>query len=197
MTAPVTVDVCLQLHPRHTTGCRQHQLGPACLGKLPLKPATLLPACSPFVVHLKPSIAELAKEYQARGVKVLAISSNSVETHPQARRGRAPVEIWESAVLACSVCMRPCSSRTGPFSDGVFHALHEESLGRRHQAACHATWLVGPARLLHPQPSTPLFVPCRTARIRWLRMQRPRATRSPVSRLPVALERLQGSLLWK
>jgi hypothetical protein len=38
---------------------------------------------SPFVVHLKPSITELVKEYQARGVRVVAISSNSVETHPQ------------------------------------------------------------------------------------------------------------------
>lgn len=67
----------------------------------------------PFVIHLKPAIAELAKEYQvtthslhhllhawfirvrqvgmllpafnmqARGVKVVAISSNSVQTHPQ------------------------------------------------------------------------------------------------------------------
>jgi alkyl hydroperoxide reductase subunit AhpC len=35
------------------------------------------------VVHLKPAIAELAKEYQAKGVKVLAVSSNSVQTHPQ------------------------------------------------------------------------------------------------------------------
>lgn len=38
---------------------------------------------SPFVVHLKPAMAELAKEYQSKGVRVLAISSNSAETHPQ------------------------------------------------------------------------------------------------------------------
>ncbi len=37
----------------------------------------------PFVVHLKPALVELAKEYQGKGVKVVAISSNSVETHPQ------------------------------------------------------------------------------------------------------------------
>jgi len=37
----------------------------------------------PFVVMLKQQIASLAREYQARGVSVIAISSNSVETHPQ------------------------------------------------------------------------------------------------------------------
>ncbi|KAL4857673.1 hypothetical protein ACK3TF_002106 [Chlorella vulgaris] len=49
-------------------------------------PATLVMfICNhcPFVVHLKPAITELAKDYQAKGVKVVAISSNSVETHPQ------------------------------------------------------------------------------------------------------------------
>lgn len=49
-------------------------------------PATLVMfICNhcPFVVHLKPAITQLAKEYQARGVQVLAISSNSSETHPQ------------------------------------------------------------------------------------------------------------------
>lgn len=37
----------------------------------------------PFVIHLKPAIVDLAKEYEAKGVKFIAISSNSVETHPQ------------------------------------------------------------------------------------------------------------------
>ena len=37
----------------------------------------------PFVIHLKPAIVELAKEYQEKGVAFLAISSNSIETHPQ------------------------------------------------------------------------------------------------------------------
>lgn len=49
-------------------------------------PATLVMfICNhcPFVVHLKPAITELVKEYQAKGVKVVAISSNSTETHPQ------------------------------------------------------------------------------------------------------------------
>lgn len=37
----------------------------------------------PFVVLLKDAIAELAKQYQDKGVAVVAISSNSVQTHPQ------------------------------------------------------------------------------------------------------------------
>lgn len=37
----------------------------------------------PFVIMLKKPIVELAKEYQAKGVGFVAISSNSVETHPQ------------------------------------------------------------------------------------------------------------------
>ncbi|KAL4448338.1 hypothetical protein ABPG75_005557 [Micractinium tetrahymenae] len=61
---------------------------PSCLPAMPSKPPVPPflhhPTCrSPFVVHLKASIAALAKEYQAKGVKVLAISSNSIETHPQ------------------------------------------------------------------------------------------------------------------
>lgn len=55
-------------------------------------PATLVVfMCNhcPFVIHLKPALVQLAKDYQARGVKVLAISSNSVETHPQVTVGFA------------------------------------------------------------------------------------------------------------
>ena len=37
----------------------------------------------PYVVHLKAAIRELAAEYKAKGVAIVAISSNSVETHPQ------------------------------------------------------------------------------------------------------------------
>eukprot|EP00879_Flechtneria_rotunda_P014647 GHRR01015306.1.p1 GENE.GHRR01015306.1~~GHRR01015306.1.p1 ORF type:complete len:203 (+),score=70.72 GHRR01015306.1:111-719(+) len=37
----------------------------------------------PFVVMLKSAIAEVAKEYQAKGLAVIAISSNSTKTHPQ------------------------------------------------------------------------------------------------------------------
>ncbi len=37
----------------------------------------------PFVVHVNPELVRLAKEYGAKGVGFVAISSNSVETHPQ------------------------------------------------------------------------------------------------------------------
>ncbi len=50
-------------------------------------------------------------------------------------------------MLACLVCMRPCSLRVGPFSDGVCRALHEERISRRHQAACDAPWLAAPPAL--------------------------------------------------
>jgi hypothetical protein len=48
---------------------------------LPTPPPAL--ATLSYVVMLKDSIAALAKEYQAQGVDVVAISSNSVKTHPQ------------------------------------------------------------------------------------------------------------------
>lgn len=38
----------------------------------------------PFVVILKKEIANVGMEYQQKGVGVVAISSNSVQTHPQA-----------------------------------------------------------------------------------------------------------------
>jgi peroxiredoxin len=37
----------------------------------------------PFVIHLKESLASFAKEFQGKGLGVVAISSNSVETHPE------------------------------------------------------------------------------------------------------------------
>uniref|UniRef100_A0A7S3R0L7 Thioredoxin domain-containing protein n=1 Tax=Dunaliella tertiolecta TaxID=3047 RepID=A0A7S3R0L7_DUNTE len=37
----------------------------------------------PFVLHLREAIVKVAAEYQAKGFKVVAISSNSVVTHPQ------------------------------------------------------------------------------------------------------------------
>ena len=36
----------------------------------------------PFVVHVAQELAELAREYQARGVAVVGINSNDVGTHP-------------------------------------------------------------------------------------------------------------------
>lgn len=50
------------------------------------KPALLvLFICNhcPFVVHLKKAFADFAKEYCTKGLGVVAISSNSVESHPQ------------------------------------------------------------------------------------------------------------------
>lgn len=37
----------------------------------------------PFVVHINPTIAALAKAYQSKGINFIAISSNNIETHPQ------------------------------------------------------------------------------------------------------------------
>ncbi|MEE2644827.1 MAG: thioredoxin family protein [Myxococcota bacterium] len=37
----------------------------------------------PFVVHLRAALAAFAREYQGRGVAVIAISSNDVERYPQ------------------------------------------------------------------------------------------------------------------
>ncbi len=37
----------------------------------------------PFVIHVNPTIAKLAKEYPTKGIQFIAISSNNIETHPQ------------------------------------------------------------------------------------------------------------------
>lgn len=37
----------------------------------------------PFVVHVADEMAKLAKDYQPKGVAVVAIGSNSIESHPQ------------------------------------------------------------------------------------------------------------------
>ncbi len=37
----------------------------------------------PFVEHIRAGLAQIGREYQARGVAVVAISSNDVGTHPQ------------------------------------------------------------------------------------------------------------------
>ncbi|MEX2112701.1 MAG: thioredoxin family protein [Pirellulales bacterium] len=36
----------------------------------------------PYVIHVAPELARLAREYQARGVAVIGINSNDVTTHP-------------------------------------------------------------------------------------------------------------------
>ena len=37
----------------------------------------------PYVIHVNPKLVELAKEYEAKGVAFVAISSNDVENYPQ------------------------------------------------------------------------------------------------------------------
>lgn len=37
----------------------------------------------PFVIHVNPEISRLGKEYQAKGINFVAISSNDVENYPQ------------------------------------------------------------------------------------------------------------------
>ena len=37
----------------------------------------------PFVVHIREELVRLAKEYMPKGIGMVAISSNNVETHPQ------------------------------------------------------------------------------------------------------------------
>lgn len=36
----------------------------------------------PYVKHIRHGLAEFAREYQAKGLKIVAISSNDVESHP-------------------------------------------------------------------------------------------------------------------
>jgi peroxiredoxin len=50
----------------------------------------------PYVKHIRSSFAALAKEYQARGVAVVAISSNDVESFPE----DAPEKMAEEIVQA-------------------------------------------------------------------------------------------------
>lgn len=37
----------------------------------------------PFVIHLKPDFVKLANAYMPKGLSIIAISSNSIRTHPQ------------------------------------------------------------------------------------------------------------------
>ena len=37
----------------------------------------------PFVIHIRPKLLELARQYENSGIGWIAINSNSVETHPQ------------------------------------------------------------------------------------------------------------------
>lgn len=47
----------------------------------------------PYVKHVQKSFTQLAREYQARGVAVVAINSNDVETYPEDRPEKMAEEI--------------------------------------------------------------------------------------------------------
>ena len=78
----------------------------------------------PFVVHLKPAIVELAKEYQPLGVSFVAVSSNSVQTHPQ----DGPEQMAEDA---------KASGYTFPY---VYDETQE--VAKAYQAACTPEFMV-------------------------------------------------------
>jgi peroxiredoxin len=48
------------------------------------KPLLVVFMCNhcPFVIHIRDAFTKFTKEYQAKGLAVVAISSNDVETHP-------------------------------------------------------------------------------------------------------------------
>ena len=72
----------------------------------------------PFVKHIRPALAELAKEYQARGIAVVAINSNDAVAYPD----DSPEKMAEEIKLA---------GYTFPY-------LYDESQGvaKAHQAVC-------------------------------------------------------------
>jgi peroxiredoxin len=49
----------------------------------------------PFVKHVAPELAKLAREYQAKGVAVVAISSNDVSSHPEDSPEKMVAEVEE------------------------------------------------------------------------------------------------------
>jgi peroxiredoxin len=48
----------------------------------------------PYVIHVAPELARLAREYQEKGVAVVGISANNIETHPD----DSPEKMKEEAV---------------------------------------------------------------------------------------------------
>ena len=49
------------------------------------KPLCVIFMCNhcPFVIHIRSALAQFAREYQARGLAIVGISSNDVGSHPQ------------------------------------------------------------------------------------------------------------------
>lgn len=50
----------------------------------------------PYVIHVRPSLVQFAREYQPRGLAVVAISANDPQTHPQDGPEQMTVEAKES-----------------------------------------------------------------------------------------------------
>jgi len=46
----------------------------------------------PYVMHIRPALVEFAREYQPRGLAVVAISANDPQTHPQDRPEQMALE---------------------------------------------------------------------------------------------------------
>jgi len=72
----------------------------------------------PFVKHLQSAFVEFAKEYQSRGLAIVAISANDIETHPD----DAPAQM----------------KRVAANSGYTFPYLYDESqdVARAYRAAC-------------------------------------------------------------
>ncbi len=49
----------------------------------------------PYVQHIRPRFAELAREYQARGVAIVAVNSNDVQSYPDDRPEKMAEEIQQ------------------------------------------------------------------------------------------------------
>ena len=84
------------------------------------KPLLVVFMCNhcPFVVHLRSALADFGKEYQAKGLAMVGISSNDVGAYPQ----DGPDKMKEEAAAACY---------TFPY---LFDA--DQSVAKAYRAAC-------------------------------------------------------------
>ena len=58
----------------------------------------------PYVMHIRPSLADLAKKYQARGVAIVAINSNDSESYPDERPEKMAEEIERAGYTFPYLC---------------------------------------------------------------------------------------------
>ncbi len=72
----------------------------------------------PYVKHVRTGLAQLVKEYQAKGVAAVGISSNDVKSHPEDSPAKMAIEVQEAGY--------------------TFPYLYDESqaVARAYQAAC-------------------------------------------------------------